>query len=276
MEKFTMVGSTAVHYTDNERPGPVLVLLHGYLESLEVWDEFAGQLGRAGYRVVTLDLPGHGISEVLGETHAMTLLAEVTARLLDKLGIPKATLVGHSMGGYVALAFAKEFPEKLHSLVLFHSSPDPDTEEKKADRRREIEIVKAGRKEMLSRMLPGTRFAPENRKRLADEIDALALQVMLTEDEGIVALLNGMMERQDMNAMLLDLRVPQLFIFGRYDEVIPPEKGESIAARNPQAQVAWLEHSGHMGFLEEPAESLKIIEGFVPLSKQNSGETDAD
>jgi pimeloyl-ACP methyl ester carboxylesterase len=267
MEKFTMVGDTAVHYTDNERPGPVLLLLHGYLESLEVWDEFAGQLGRAGYRVVTLDLPGHGISEVLGQTHSMAMLAAVAARLLDKLNIPKATLVGHSMGGYAALAFAREFPEKVQALVLFHSSPDPDPEEKKADRRREIEIVRAGRKEMLSRILPGTRFAPENRKRLADEIDALALQVMLTEDEGIVAVLNGMMEREDMNAMLHDLRAPQLLIFGRHDELIPPEKAENVIARNPQAQVAWLEHSGHMGFVEEPAESLKILEAFVPIPK---------
>ncbi len=143
--------------------------------------------------------------------------------MLDKLEIPKATLIGHSMGGYVALAFAKAYPERLDALVLFHSSPDPDSPEKKADRLREIEIVQAGRKEMLSRLLPGSRFAPENRKRLADEIEALALQVMLTEDEGITAILRGMMEREDMNPMLQQLDVPQLFIFGRYDEVIPPE-----------------------------------------------------
>jgi pimeloyl-ACP methyl ester carboxylesterase len=274
MEKFTMVGDTAVHYTDNERPGPVVVLLHGYLESLEVWDEFAGRLGRADCRVVSLDLPGHGISEVLAETHSMTLLAGVTARLLDKLCIPRATFVGHSMGGYVALAFAKDFPERLDALVLFHSTPDPDTHEKKADRLREIEIVRAGRKEMLSRILPGTRFAAENRKRLIDEIDALALQVMLTEDEGIVAILGGMMQREDMNSMLVELDVPQLFIFGRYDELIPPEKAESLAARHPQARVAWLEHSGHMGFLEEPAESLKILESFIPIPKEKACHAD--
>jgi pimeloyl-ACP methyl ester carboxylesterase len=198
----------------------------------------------------------------------------VAVRLLDKLCIPRATLVGHSMGGYVALAFAGEFPERLDALVLFHSSPDPDTPEKTADRLREIEIVKAGRKEMLSRLLPGARFAPENRKRLADEIDALALQVMLTEDEGITALLGGMMQRQDMNPMLQKLDVPQLFIFGRHDELIPPEKAESLAARHPQARTAWLEHSGHMGFLEEPAESLKILEAFIPTAKETACHAD--
>lgn len=267
MEKFTMVGDVAVHYADNERPGPVLVLLHGYMESLEVWDEFAGLLGKAGYRVVTLDLPGHGISEVLGDTHPMAMLADVVAALLDKLRIERAVLVGHSMGGYVALAFAEKHPEKLNGLVLFHSTPDADSDERKAARLREIEIIRAGRKELLSKQLPGTRFAPENRKRLVDELDALALQVMLTEDEGAIALLRGMMERADMNAMLRELKAPRLFIFGRHDEVIPPEANERVAAQNPQARVAWLEHSGHMGFIEEPAESLRIIEAFVPIPK---------
>lgn len=270
MEKFTSLGDTAVHYADNQREGKTLLLLHGYLESMDIWDAFAGQLGKAGYRVVTLDLPGHGISEVVGDTHSMEFLAGIVARLMEKLDIPKATVIGHSMGGYAALAFAERYPEKLEGLVLFHATPDADSEEKKEDRRREIEIVKAGRKEMLSRTLPGKRYAPENRKKMAEEIDAGALQVMLTEDEGIVALLNGIAQRKDQNEMLAKLDVPQLFIFGRHDELIPPEKAEAVIAKNPQAKVAWLERSGHMGFLEEPAESLKIIEEFIPIQKPES------
>ena len=270
MEKFTSLGDTAIHYMDIERGEKVLVLLHGYLESLEIWDEFAGQLGKDGYRIVSLDLPGHGISEVIGETHSMEFLAGIVAQLMEKLNIPKATLVGHSMGGYVALAFAEAYPDKLEGLVLFHSTPDADSEEKKENRLREIEVVKAGRKEMLSRTLPGKRYAPENRKKMMEEIDAGALQVMLTEDEGIIALLNGMMQRKDQNDMLKELRVPELFIFGCHDELIPREKAEEVIAKNPQAKVAWLEHSGHMGFLEEPAESLRIIEDFVPVPSQES------
>lgn len=267
MEKFTSLGETAIHYVDIERGEKVLVLLHGYLESLEIWDEFAGQLGKAGYRIVSLDLPGHGISEVIGEVHSMEFLADIVEQLLGKLGIAKATVIGHSMGGYVALAFAELYPERLDGLVLFHSTPDADSEEKKADRKREIEIIKSGRKELLSRTLPGKRYAPENRKKMLEEIDAGELQVMLTEDEGIMAILNGMMQRKDRNEMLSKLDVPQLFIFGRHDELIPVEKAEAVIAKNPQAKVAWLEHSGHMGFLEEPAASLKIIEEFVPVQK---------
>jgi pimeloyl-ACP methyl ester carboxylesterase len=264
MEKFTSLGPVAVHYNDNERPGPVLVLLHGYLESLEIWDEFAGLLGRAGYRTVSLDLPGHGISEVVGPVHTMEFLADITAQLLDKLGIEKVTIVGHSMGGYAALAFAERYPEKLEGLVLFHSTPDADSPEKQEERRREIAVVEGGRKELLSRTLPDKRYAAENRKKMDEELEAAALQVMLTEDEGIVALLRGMMERKDQNEMLSQLTIPQLFVFGRGDELIPPEKAETVIARHPRAKIAWLEHSGHMGFIEEPAEALQIIQAFIP------------
>ena len=264
MGKFTSLGSTAVHYSDSERGSRVLVLLHGYLESLDIWDDFAGLLAHAGYRTVSLDLPGHGISEVVGTSHSMEFLADITAQLLNKLGIAKATLIGHSMGGYVAAAFAELYPEKLEGLVIFHSSPDADSDEKQADRLREIAVIEAGRKELLSRTLPGKRYAAENRRKMDEEIEASALQVMLTEDEGIIALLRGMGERKDRNEVLQNLAVPQLFIFGRHDELIPSELAEAIIARHPRAKVAWLEHSGHMGFIEEPSESLRIIQEFIP------------
>jgi Predicted hydrolases or acyltransferases (alpha/beta hydrolase superfamily) len=218
-----------------------------------------------------MDIPGHGISEVLGETHTMEMMADVAVKLLDKLKIERANVIGHSMGGYVALAMAKKYPGKMLSLTLFSSTPNADTEEKKENRRREIEIVASGRKEMLSKVLPGKGFAPANRKRMQDEIDWMALQVMLTEDEGIMALLRGMMEREDMNGMLKESKVPQLFLFGKKDEYITIETAEEVAMNNSQAKVAWLEESGHNGFLEQPEESVRIVEEFI-----GKPSTDAD
>lgn len=262
MEKFVMTGKTALHYKDSEGDGRPVLLLHGYMESFDVWDDFSEILAKKGYRVVSLDLPGHGISEILDEVHTMDLLAGVCDGLLVKLGIEQADIVGHSMGGYVAQAFAKNCPDKVRSLTLFSSTPDPDTDEKKQNREREIEIIRSGRKEMLSGILPGKGFAPENRKKLADTIDELALQVMLTEDEGIIALLKGMMAREDMNGMLKELDKPQLFVFGCKDEYIPKEAAEKIAENNPQTTVRWLENSGHNGFLEQPEESADILNEF--------------
>lgn len=262
IEKFIMAGSTALHVCDSQAGEKCVVLLHGYLESMLVWEDFIPYLYKE-VRVITLDLPGHGISVVTGEIHTMDFLADTIADALKALGIEKCTLVGHSMGGYVALAFCERHPEMLDGLVLFSSTPNPDTPEKAENRRREIALVKAGKKDMLARVAPAAGFAEQNRTRMRDYIEDLTEQVFITEDEGIAALLNGMIARRDQNEMLRRSPVPQLFILGKKDNYIPPEAAEKIIAEHPQAKVVWLENSGHMGFLEEPETAARAILGFV-------------
>ena len=176
IEKFIMAGRTALHVCDSQQGERCVVLLHGYLESMFVWDDFVPLLYKR-VRVVTLDLPGHGISEVRGECHSMEYLADVVRDALQALGIARCTLVGHSMGGYVALAFCERHPEMLDGLVLFSSTPNADTEEKRENRRREIALVRAGKKEQLARVAPGAGFAADNRQRMADAIADLTEQV---------------------------------------------------------------------------------------------------
>lgn len=267
VEKFIMAGDTAVHICDSKKGDHCLVLLHGYLESLLVWDDFVPYLYKQ-VRVVTLDLPGHGISTVNGPVHTMDYLADVVKGTLDALGIERCTLVGHSMGGYVALAFCEKYPERLDGIVLLSSTPNADSEEKKENRLREIKLVEAGRKEALAHVAPQTGFARQNRERLQDYIDDLVAQVAITEDEGIVALLNGMTARRDYNEMLRKTDVPVLFILGRKDGYIPAEAAEKMVAEHPEARVVWLENSGHMGFLEEPEATAQAILGFIQSEKR--------
>ncbi len=257
-EKFIMAGSTPLHLCDSESGEGCIVLLHGYLESMLVWDSFIPLLYKER-RVVTIDLPGHGISVVEGECHTMEFLAEVIYCAMREIGVERYSVVGHSMGGYVALALCKLHPEVLDNLVLLSSTPDGDTPLKRENREREIKLVAAGKKEALSAVAPAAGFAEVNRHRLAPYIDDLQDQVMITEDEGILALLRGMMEREDQNQMLLDSSVKQLFIFGRQDGYIPVEVAEKIAASHPQARVEWLESSGHMGFIEESERCAEIL-----------------
>lgn len=265
-EKYIMAGTTALHVCDSEAGDKCVVLLHGYLESLLVWDDFVPYLYKE-VRVVTLDLPGHGISVVCGETHTMDFLADTVAAAVRALGIGRCTVVGHSMGGYVALALCERHPELLDGIVLLSSTPNGDTPEKAENRRREIALVRAGKKEMLARVAPAAGFAPENRSRMKDALEDLAEQVCITEDEGIVALLNGMIGRKDQNDMLRASSVPQLFILGREDEYIPQEAAERMVAAHPGARVVWLEHAGHMGFLEEPEATAQAILDFVRSEK---------
>ncbi|MBQ1253112.1 MAG: alpha/beta hydrolase [Alistipes sp.] len=261
-ESFIMAGSTPLHIADSGKGDKCVVLLHGYLESMYVWDDFLPLL-TPKVRVITVDIPGHGISTVQGEVHTMEYVADVLRDMLDVLGLEKVTMVGHSMGGYITLAFCAKYAERLEGLVLLSSSPFPDTELKRENRRREIALVKAGKKDALARVAPETGFAPHNRKRLKDYIDDLVECVHVTEDEGIVALLGGMIERVDQNEMLRTTSVKQLFILGKHDAYIPVEAAEEFIALNPQARVAWLENSGHMGFIEEPEECAAALLEFV-------------
>lgn len=272
-EKFIMAGSTPLHLCDSEQGEKCIVLLHGYLESMLVWEDFIPLLYKQA-RVVTLDLPGHGISVVTGECHTMEYLADVVAEAMTTLGVERFTVVGHSMGGYVALALAERHADRLEGVVLLSSTPNPDTEEKRENRRREIALVKSGKKEMLARVAPAAGFAESNRKRLKDYIDDLTEQVHVTEDEGIVALLNGMIERKDQNQMLQTSTVRQLFILGRKDGYIVPEVAEQLVANHPQAEVVWLEESGHMGFIEEPERTAEALLNFVGIEPQKVEQTE--
>jgi pimeloyl-ACP methyl ester carboxylesterase len=257
-----MAGPVALHVADSGKGDKCVVLLHGYLESMYVWDDFVPLL-TPHVRVVTVDIPGHGISQVLGEKHTMEQMADILSDMLDAMGIEKCTMVGHSMGGYIALAFCARHAQKLDGVVLLSSTPNPDTDQKRENRRREIALVKAGKKDALARVAPEAGFAEQNRRRLQPYIDDLVEQVHITEDEGIVALLGGMIERKDQNEMLKNSPVRQLFILGKKDSYIPVEAAEEFIAKNPQAQVVWLEESGHMGFIEQPKECAQALIDFV-------------
>jgi pimeloyl-ACP methyl ester carboxylesterase len=261
-----MAAGTALRISDTARPGddgdkPVIVLLHGYLESIEVWDDFT-KLLKPHMRVIAIDLPGHGISETRGDIHTMEFLADTVHAVLEELNIPKCVVCGHSMGGYAALELLRKYPETLNGIILFHSVAMGDSDEKRENRHREIAVVEAGKKDLLASTV-GKSFAAANRQRFAGHIEELADQVYLTDEAGVLALLRGMEQRRDNNDTLTQSTVPQLFIYGLGDEYIPVELAEEMVRLHPRARVLWLEKSGHIGFVEEPKKSAEAIINFV-------------
>ena len=262
VEKFIMAGQTPIHVADSERGQKCVVLLHGYLESMIVWDEFIPLL-TPHLRVVTLDLPGHGISVINGEVHTMEYLAECVGETMAALGIERYSVVGHSMGGYVALAMLDKYSDRLDSVTLLSSITDRDSDEKCDRRRREIELVKAGKKSMMARLVPHAGFAPQNVKRLKDRVEDMEELINITEDEGVIAILGGMIERKNRDELLRNSAVRHMFIFGRHDYYIPNEVAEEIERTHPEARTTWLEESGHMGFIEESEKCAQAIIDFV-------------
>ena len=129
-----------LHYEITGNGKENLVLLHGFMESLLIWEDLEPLLSK-NFRIIKIDLPGHGRSEIYGEIHTMEMMAEKVKEVADQLKLEKFHLLGHSMGGYVSLAFAEKFAEKLKSLTLFFSTYFPDDEEKKETRKKSFRII---------------------------------------------------------------------------------------------------------------------------------------
>jgi pimeloyl-ACP methyl ester carboxylesterase len=142
---------------------------------------------------------------------------------------------------------------------LLSSTTSADSQEKCDRRRRESELIKAGKKNTLARLVPHAGFAPQNVKRFNDYIEDLRELILITEDEGVIAILGGMIERKSRGEQLRDSGIPHLFIFGKHDYYIPNEVAEEMIAQDPNARVLWLEESGHMGFIEEPERCAEAI-----------------
>jgi pimeloyl-ACP methyl ester carboxylesterase len=248
-----------------EGSGTPIVLLHGYLESLDIWDKFPGELMKR-FRVISIDLPGHGKSGIVTDVHTMEIMAEAVNAVLDELGIEKCILIGHSMGGYVTMAFADLYHERLYGYSLFHSTPFADTEEKKQTRDREIELVDQGKKELICKTNIPRAFAPENLKKFKNEVKRAVQIARSTSDEGIKAVLKGMKLRPDRSETLINSDIPVLIILGRKDNYIPFNTVKEKILINTKGEIHSLENSGHMGFIEEPRESLVLVSSFVEKS----------
>jgi len=251
----------SLRFSDKGR-GDVVVLLHGYLESLEIWGAFAEELA-IYYRVISVDLPGHGQSGEYTQVDTMAVMADAVKHVLDQLNIGRAVIIGHSMGGYAALAFAEIFPEMTVGFCLFHSHALADNEDKKMNRDREIELVRAGKKIQFININIPKAFADDNLQRFTAEIEHARNIAVTTPDRGIICALEGMKSRPDRRRVLRESVVPVMIIAGRKDNYIPSEVYEQHFNLAPKHHVLILENSGHMGFIEEKDKALDGILKFL-------------
>jgi pimeloyl-ACP methyl ester carboxylesterase len=256
---FLFYQNKKIHYSI-EGQGDTIVLLHGFMESLQIWKYFSNELHK-NYQIVCIDMPGHGKSECIQEIHSMELMADIVKKVLDELNIRTFLLIGHSMGGYVSLQFAKNYPEMLKGLGLFHSQALADTDEAKLNRDRCCEIVKKNRKNFITDFIPDL-FAPENVEKFATEIHSLQSMVIDMTEEAIIASLQGMKIRKARLDVLSESSVPVLFIFGKKDKKMNlPQALEQITL--PENAEVLLLNIGHMGYIEAQNETLYTIKSFA-------------
>lgn len=251
-----------ISFSDNGK-GPALVLLHGFTESSAVWNYFVKKLS-TGFRVICIDLPGHGNSDVLSETHSMEQMSEGVLYVLNHLNIEQCVLIGHSMGGYVSLAFAENCPERLAGLGLFHSTIFADSEEVIKNRLRTNAIVRNNHLGFLNEFIPSL-FAPQNAAKFKDEINQLKALASEVKAEGIIAANAGMATRSDKSNLLKNLNIPVMFIGGKNDARIPLERMMQQIQIPKKSYALLLENVGHMGFIEDPEATLAFVIQFLRI-----------
>lgn len=255
--KTLLYKNTKISYSDSGT-GNAIVLLHGFLENKKMWKDYVDFLSEK-HRIITIDLLGHGESDSLGYVHAMEDNANAVHEVLNHLKIEKATIVGHSMGGYVGLAFAELFPKSIRKLVLLNSTSREDSAEKKINRTRAIKAVKQNYITFVSLAI-GNLFSENNRILLQDEIEKVKIQALKTPLQGIVASLEGMKIRKDRAALLHQNLFPVLLILGKKDPVLNYE--ESITQINDTTAELVSFEDGHMSHIENKEELKTILLDF--------------
>lgn len=262
MEKYINHQGKKIHYKITGQ-GDTLVLLHGYLESLSMWEYHQDALS-IYYQIISIDLPGHGATENFSAIHSMPFMAEVVLEVLKQENIRQCVMIGHSMGGYTTLAFAEKYPHYLKGFGLFHSHASADNEAAKNNRERTIELIKQDKGHFINQFIPSL-FAPDNEIVYASQIQKQIKEANAMNKESVIAAMAGMKERQSSIDVLMDAKVPVLFIIGKQDSRISTEKVLAQAALPTTSQLLILGNSGHMGWIEEQEKTSAALDGFMKL-----------
>jgi len=250
----------SINYTDAGK-GKTIVLLHGFTESLKIWTSFVTRLSKK-YRVITIDLPGHGKSDCIGKIHSMELMAEVVFTVLKKLKAGKCLMAGHSMGGYVTLAFAAKYPEMLRGICIFHSHCFSDTGAEKENRNRTIAIVNQDKFSYVAQFIPSL-FPVEIHKKFSGQIERLIRRASKMTNEGVVAAIEGMKIREDQSDVLKNTTLPVLFILGQKDSRAPAARIWEMISLPAVSETLLLRECGHMGYIEAPDETFNSLICFI-------------
>ena len=242
--------------------GPPIVLIHGYPFNRSLWTEQTEAL-RSKYRVVTPDLRGFGESDSSAGPATMTRMAEDVATLMDELGIEQAVIGGLSMGGYVALAFARMFPARLKALVLADTRAQADTEEGKQTRFQQAEkATSEGMAGIADAMLPKL-LTPETVSKRPELVKRVRDMMVKTKPEGAAGALLGMAERDDQTEFISSILVPTLILVGREDAITPVADSEKMQSLIEGSRLVVIENAGHVSNLEQTEQFNDALLGFL-------------
>jgi pimeloyl-ACP methyl ester carboxylesterase len=245
-----------LHYEITGNGQENLVLLHGFMENGEIWKFLELNLS-VKFKIIKIDLPGHGKSPIYGEIHTMEMMANEVEKVISHLNLEKIHLLGHSMGGYVSLAFAELFPLKLKSLTLFFSTYLADDKEKKEQRKKSFRIIINAFKHFVNAGIPNL-FNPNEKDILERKIDFAKEIALSTENLGALAAVKGMIARTDKLQVLENLNAKILILAGKHDSAVNTKKTLQNLPEKTNIK-SYVLDCGHNGNLEKPEICAAII-----------------
>jgi len=250
--------NTEVFYTSKGK-GNNIVFLHGFLENVSMWNQITPSLIE-NYKIICIDLLGHGKTGNLSYIHTMEEQAKMVKLVLDHLNLKKCIFIGHSMGGYISLAFAELFPNNINGFCLMNSSALPDDDEKKINRDRAIHAVKHSPHTFVKLAIPNL-FSKENVDRFPEEIQEITKEALKISKQGIIASLEGMKIRKDKTSILRAGRINMLMIISKKD---PALNYQSLIDQVKNTNVKVVEFpDGHMSHIENKTALIDTIKNFI-------------
>jgi len=250
-------------YFTTRGAGPPLVFIHGFCETGEIWKSFIDKLAN-GFQVITIDLPGFGRSKLSDPNITIDGIGDIINRRVDDQRLENPILIGHSLGGYVALSMIAHRPGRFPGLVLFHSTALADNEAKRENRNRVFEFVKAHGVATFIDSFVASLYHVKNHPSIED-VKKIALE---TPELTFLAYTKAMRDRSDASKILTGTTVPILLLAGRNDAVIPLETLVKQADLSDKITLNAIDGVGHMGMFEAPEESAAVLNGFIAAIKK--------
>jgi len=246
-----------IFYEDKGK-GDVILLLHGFLENSKMWDYIPSDTFERK-RFIKIDLLGHGKTECMGYVHTMDAMAEAALAVVGKLNVKRFKIIGHSMGGYVALAMLKIKPELILGICLMNSTFQADTKNRKLIRKRAIEMAKTNY-EALVRMSFINLFAENSRSEFKEEIDKALKDALKTPVQGYIAAQEGMLRRASRLDVLENSEMEIQMILGRQDAIVNIDEIKALST-DLKVKIDVIS-SGHMSHIENKSELTYLIKQF--------------
>lgn len=249
-------------YNPNNLPSkPTLILLHGLCESLEFWHEVVMVL-QDKMPIISIDLPGFGQSPLTENIVSVAAIAKEVNQVLEHCKVEQCVMIGHSLGGYVSLAFAEKYAKKLVGVGLCNSTALADTEEKKERRNKLIESIQQhGTRPFISTFFQGL-FNPANVDLYETQIQALQAQAQDLKPETLIRITAILRDRPSYLPVLQQLNIPVLFIVGRHDAVLPLEQHEKMFLYVANMVLRLQDTVGHLSVIEAPQDTILTINRF--------------